>query len=71
MNLEEFNKMVFDADYCNKEIYIVEAFFANPHKYPDSTRDEIYEHVQSCKRCTSVFIEAQEQHDAYEKMMRD
>jgi len=39
MNYEEFKKTVFGVDYCDKESYITEAFFANPHKYPDSERD--------------------------------
>jgi len=71
MNIEEFKKTVFGADYCDKESYITEAFFANPHKYPDSERDKLEAHMKTCARCTHVFIEDEERQRMWDKIMKD
>ena len=71
MNSKELGNAIFGPNYCNQEVYIIEAFFASPYKYSDETRNEIYNHIQVCERCTNVFHEAQLQNDHYERMMRD
>jgi hypothetical protein len=71
MNYEEFKKTVFGVDYCDKESYITEAFFANPHKYPDSERDKLIHHMKTCTRCTHVYYEDEEQKRMWDKIMKD
>jgi hypothetical protein len=71
MNSKELGDAIFGRNYCNQEIYIVEAFFANPHKYSDAIRDEIYHHVLRCERCKEVFYKAEKEYKEMEKWMRD
>lgn len=70
MTYEEFKKTMFGEDYCNREVYVVEGFFANPHKYSDIERDKLSEHIIHCKRCATVFLEEEERQAAYNRTMR-
>ena len=38
-------------NYCEKNIYVVEALFANPHKYSENEKEPLRQHVITCEIC--------------------
>ena len=59
---EKMKKALFGESYCEKQTYIIEGFFANPHKYPDSDREILFEHMDTCDACRDFFIMERARH---------
>lgn len=56
---EKMKKALFGDSYCSQQTYIIEAFFANPHKYPDSDREPLREHMRTCDACYDFYVQEQ------------